>query len=219
MHITSANCGDMLCLYQTGERIRILDVNERTILFERENGRHYATFDRNFNAFTDNDPDRLARFNKNAQLGRTLLAAKIRANGILTDIRPITGNARQEASGVLDVAQQQLSVMEQRIAQERAAETPGRELANAFLSQLYEQGTGSHDTFWGHRVENVSQMTGTFSIDGQRCDYSDAEARLSQVHFKEPHKGLDAQISSADQRRVAAVGQRDLSVSIGPSER
>ena len=219
MHITSANCGDMLCLYQTGERIRILNVDERAITFEREDGQRFATFDRSIDAIVDRDQSRLALFDKNSQLGRTLLAAKLRAHRTLTDVRPINTTAFQEATNIMDVVQQQLHTMDRRMIQERIAETPGKDLAATFLSQLYEQGTGSHDTFWGHRVENVSPATGTFSIDGQRCSYSDAEARLSQVRYKEPHKCLDAQISSANQRRNATPISRDTIVSLEQAER
>lgn len=219
MQITSANCGDMLCLYHSGQRIRILEVDERAVTYLRESGDRYITTQYYFDAFVDTNPDRMARFDENSRLGEAYIAAEKSALKTMLSDPNATDEERQEAQQVLNTVSEQREFMNRRMAGERAAETPGKMLASAFLSALYERGTGSHDTFWGHRVENVSQTTGTVSIDGRHYDYSDAEAHLSQVLFKAPAKGLDAQILSADRRRKAAAASRDATPFADRTER
>ena len=201
MRITSENCGDVLCLYHTGKRIRILEVDSRTITYEQENGQKYGTFEDSANAIVERDPARIALFDKNCKLGRALDAAETKALKILLGGPGIPVAEVKEADETLYSVRKQMKHLDQRMAEERAAELPGKDLAAQFLSNLYEQGTGSHDTFFGHRVENVSQMAGLFSIDGQPFDYTAANEHLSQVRYKKKLKGLDAQISAATHRK------------------
>lgn len=203
MQITAANVGDILCLYQTGKRIKILDVGEDLVTYQQESGARYCTDERHADAFVDRDPQRISMFNQNSRLGQALSAAESKAMKVLLSGRfPLA--EREEANRVLSVVQEQKKTMDQRMMQERKAEIPDRALVRAFLDQLYEMGTGSHDTFFGQRVENLSQTTGSFSINGQRCDFDAALHHLSRNKSPTPERkvGLDAQIARANNRRV-----------------
>lgn len=209
MVITTANTGDLLCLYQTGKRIRILEVVEDMITYQEESGERYATYAHQADAFVDSDSTRRSIFDYNSNVGQALNAAEINA---LKKLFSAPAAERAEADHVLSVIREQKTAFEQRINQEKGRETPSPALAKAFLDQLYEKGTGSHDTFFGRKVENVSSYSGSFSIDGQHCDYHTALQRLSapKAQVKEQKAGLDAQIASAKSRQGRGTGNRPV---------
>jgi hypothetical protein len=49
-----------------------------------------------------------------------------------------------------------------------------KDIIKEFLDNLYEQGTGSHDTFKGIKVKNHSFWTGEFFINNSVYGYDEA---------------------------------------------
>lgn len=205
MKITSDNIGDTLCLYESAKHIRIMDVNPQYVYYATEDGSHYATNEHFVNALLVTDPDRLAAFEENYMLGKTLNAAEYKAVvRILSD----SESERGEADNVLSVVRAQQEHLSSRLASGREKNTPGEALTTQFLSQLSECSSGSHDTFWGHRVQLLSNWTYEFLIDGKTLDYESAKAYLSKVHFaKEPARkpALGDAINAANLRREAST--------------
>lgn len=201
MQITKENIGDVLCLYQTGTCIRIEDVTDRYVYYQQEYGSHYATHEFAADALRIEDPVRIAEFNRNYELGHALESAELAALKTILDGRH-TPEEIQDADIALDGIRAQQKHFHKRLDCERSERTPGLKLANAFASQLYEMGTGSHDTFFGHRVENCSSFSGAISVDGDQFSYEDGIAHLSAVRYQPiPQKQrLDELISSANQR-------------------
>lgn len=204
MRITSVNTGDILCLYQTGKHVKVLDVDDKHVTYLQESGERYATCDHTADAFVDCDPVHTHEFDLNSQLGKALNAAEAKAFKLLLGGNVSRGE-HQEALHMLSSITAQKKEMDKRLYEEHSRRNPGPVLASAFLDQLYEMGSGSHDTFFNHRVENISQMSGTFTIDGQRFDYSSARDHLSKITVQRSQQkaGLDAKISNAESRRNA----------------
>lgn len=201
MQITKENIGDVLCLYQTGTCIRIEDVTDRYVYYQQEYGSRYATHEFTADALRVEDSVRIAAFTRNYELGHALEAAELAALKTILDGLH-TPEEVQDADVTLDDIRSQQKYLHERLDRKRAESTPGPKLAKAFASQLYEMGTGSHDTFFGHRVENCGSFNGAFSIDGKRFSYGDGVAHLSTVRCQPiPQKQrLDELISSANQR-------------------
>lgn len=201
MQITKENIGDVLCLYQTGTCIRIDDVTARYVYYQHEYGSRYATHEFAADALRVEDPARIAAFDRNYELGHALESAELAALKTILDGLH-TPKEIQDADVTLNNIRTQQKHLHARLDRERTASTPGPTLARAFVSQLYEMGTGSHDTFFGHRVENCSSFSGAISVDGDQFSYEDGIAHLSAVRYQPiPQKQrLDELISSANQR-------------------
>lgn len=201
MQITKENIGDVLCLYQTGTCIRIEDVTDRYIYYQQEYGSRYATHEFAADALRVEDPARIAAFDRNYELGHALESAELAALKTILDGLH-TPEEVQEADVTLNSIRAQQEHLHERLDRERAASTPGPELARAFAAQLYEMGTGSHDTLFGHKVENCSGFSGTFCIDGKSFSYDGAVTYMSAVkHMNIPQRQrLDELISSAKGR-------------------
>lgn len=201
MQITKENIGDVLCLYQTGTCIRIEDVTDRYIYYQQEYGSHYATHEFVADALRITDGARIAAFDRNYELGHALESAELAALKTILDGLH-TPEEVQNADVTLNSIRAQQKYLHERLDRELSERTPGPELARAFAAQLYELGNGSHDTLFGHKVENCSGWTGSLSVDGKRFSYDDAVAYMSTVkHLKVPRKQrLDELISSAHQR-------------------
>lgn len=204
MEITKTNIGDVLCLYQTGVCIRIEDVTDRYVYYQQEYGSHYATHEFGADALRVEDPVRIAAFNRNYALGHALDSAELAALKTILDGLH-TPEEVQDARVTLDKIRMQQKHLHGRLDRELAESTPGKELADAFASQLYELAAGSHDTLFGHRVENSGSGSGTFSIDGKCFPYDEAVAYLSTVKYTAVSRKqrLDELISSAHQRTNA----------------
>lgn len=201
MQITKENIGDVLCLYQTGTCIRIEDVTDRYIYYQQEYGSRYATHEFAADALRIEDPARIAAFDRNYELGHALESAELAALKTILDGLH-TPEEVQEADVTLNSIRAQQKHLHERLDRERAASTPGPELARAFAAQLYEMGTGSHDTLFGHRVENRSGFSGTISVDGKQFSYEAGAAYLSSVRYQpvSQKQRLDELISTAKER-------------------
>ena len=60
-----------------------------------------------------------------------------------------------------------------------AAQAKRYNRAKKVIDQLYEMGTGSHDTYKGKKVALSSWWAGTYKINGIEFDYSDAIQELA----------------------------------------
>lgn len=201
MQITKENIGNVLCLYQTGECIRIEDVKDRLIYYQREYGSHYCTHEFTADAFPVTDHARIAVFDRNYELGHALESAELAALKTILDGHHTPEEVKNADVTLNSIRAQQMHLHE-RLDRERAMSTPGPELAGAFASQLYEMGTGSHDTLFGHRVENCSSFNGTISVDGKQLSYENGVAHLSSVRYQpvSQKQRLDEIISTAKER-------------------
>ena len=201
MQIIKENIGDVLCLYQTGTCIRIEDVTDRYVYYQQEYGSRYATHEFAADALRVEDPARIAAFDRNYELGHALESAELAALKTILDGLH-TPKEIQDADVTLNNIRAQQKHLHARLDRERTASTPGPTLARAFVSQLYEMGTGSHDTLFGHRVENCSSFTGTISVDGRQFSFEDGIAHLGDVRYQPiPQKQrLDELISTAKER-------------------
>lgn len=211
MQITKDNVGDTLCLYQSAEHIKILDVTSRYVVFAQEDGTHYVNAAHTADAFPITDPDRVASFERNYSLGKVLNAAKTKAVELVADGRH---RESREASSVLRSVRSQLNHLISRMNVERAQASPGKALAQQFLSQLSSRTAGSHDTFWGHKVWLLSNWTYDFQIDGKKMDYSTAVSYLSKIRLVEQTKNLSLsdKIAMADARRTRNNGSEHRSL-------
>ena len=199
MNISAAHIGALLCLYQTGARIRILSADDLHVTYQAENGEHYTTRGHHFDAFLDPDPVRRDLFDANSQYGLALLSAELGALKVLLS-NPFASRSEQElAERALSIVASQKEELARHINEAQLQEQPSHEHVIAFLDALYEAGTGSHDTFYGQRVENVSQFHGHFQIGSEVLDYGNALLHLSKP--TQPNQGrklnLDTQISQA----------------------
>lgn len=217
MHITAANTGDLLCLYQTGEWVRVLDANDRYVVFQQEDGQRYASNERRVDAFVERDPARISAFNDNCRLGQVLHAAELGALKAKLREERVNGPERCSADRVISIVQEHWEKMF--VEKQQHQEAPSKSVVRAFLSQLYEMGTGSHDTFFGCRVENLSQHHGTFLINGASYDYHAALQFLSSGTREPDRSGshavaagrrvaLNDLIRDADKRKVPAAPDR-----------
>lgn len=199
MNLSTEHMDALLCLYQSGARIRILSVDDLYVTYQAETGEHYTTRDHHFDAFLDPDPIRGNIFDANSQYGYALLSAELGALKVLLS-SPFASRSEQElAERTLSILASQKAELARRIKETYLQEQPSPELIRAFLDELYEAGTGSHDTFYGRRVENVSQYLGQFQIGSQALDYHSALLFLSRP--PQPNQSrkptLDTQISQA----------------------
>lgn len=214
MHITAANTGDLLCLYQTGEWVRVLDANDAYVVFQREDGERYASNQRHVDAFVERDPTRISIFNDNCRLGQVLHAAELGALKARLREHPGTEVERCSADRVIAIVQEHWDKTFMQKQSRQREGIPGKALARAFLDQLYEMGTGSHDTFFGRKVENMSQHFGRFLINGATFDYDSALLHLSHSTMVREMPGagrrtpLDAQIQSASKRKTPTMSER-----------
>ena len=193
MVVTKSNIGDVFCLYQTGQHIKILDVADGCVDYLHETEGHITTNNTQFDALVEKDPVRLALFEQNVKLSQTLYKAEYSA---LTKI--YNGQEPMDAQGVLNMVREQQRQLDTRVQQQN----PSLAVTKDFLSVLYELGTGSHDTFFGHRVANLSQTTGQFSVDGEPFDYSTAQERLSSIRTPQQTKttSLDSLLRGVAQK-------------------
>lgn len=200
MQITRENIGDTLCLYASAKCIRILDVSPQYVDYATEDGYHYATKEHSVDAIPVTNSERLAVFDENYKLGRTLNAAEYKAFVGLFDG---TKKENSAVNNVLSTIKEQQRFLDSRLHSDRGRTAPGEALANEFLSQLSERSSGSHDTFWGHKIKLISNWSYEFEINGKVMDYATAKDYLSQVRFSEPTKklSLDDKIREAGNRR------------------
>lgn len=215
MQITNENVGDTLCLYEKAKYIRILDVNPQYVYYATEDGSHYATSERFADALLVTDPDRLAVFEENYMLGKALNAAEYKAFvHMFSDSEPERG----EADNVLSVVRAQQEHLSSRLSSDRKKNVPGEALTAQFLSQFSERSSGSHVTFWGHKVQLLSSWTYEFLIDGKTMSYETAKDYLSKVQLcTEPTRkpSLSDTINAANIRRETSASPdivRDASV-------
>lgn len=201
MQITKANIGDVLCLYQTGECIRIEDIVLNYIHYQREYGSHYATHEFTADALRVEDPVRIASFDRNYELGKALSAAELAAQRTMYDGFHSAEDVHEASVSLQHIHAQQKYLMD-RLDKERFSLAPGTALAKAFLSQLYEMGSGSHDIFFGHKVENRSSGFNDFFVDGRHFSYEDCVKHLSAIKCRQVSRTsrLDDLISCAKQR-------------------
>jgi len=201
MHLTQEHIGKVLCLYQTGERIRITSVDPSYVQYEREYGSHYAAHSHTADAFIEPDAERCAMFERNYKLGYALVSAEVKAQSIIHGAES-TPEMVSEAQHTLGVVHSQQKHLMDNIDRFNAQEPPHPELVSAFLSQLYELGNGSHDTFFGHRVESISSHTAAFRVDGRAMDFDVAMDHLCEQTLQPRSKSsLDNIIHQADNRR------------------
>lgn len=201
MHLTQEHIGKVLCLYQTGERIRITAVDPSYVQYEREYGSHYAAHPHTADAFIEPDAERCAVFERNYKLGYVLVSAELKAQSIIhgAESTPEMVASAQHTLGVIHSQQKHLMDNIDRLI---ATQRPHPELVSSFLSQLYELGNGSHDTFFGHRVESISSHTAAFRVDGRAMDYDMALDHLCEQTLQQRRKpALDDIIHKADNRR------------------
>ena len=200
MVIAKENIGDVLCLYQKGEYIRISDVTPASVSYVTEAGDHYTTRDLRLDALPEYDPDRIAQFETNAMLGNVLYNAEMSARR-----RLIAHEEPGQASRVLDIVRSEQENLSDRLSRRR----PDRALASSFIEELHERGTGSRDQFFGHRVENVSRYMSRFSIDGKtfECDAAKEVLCAPGMVRTNTKTGLDALIQNADGRRANKPSQ------------
>lgn len=204
MHLTDSNTGNIIFLYQTGERIKIDSITDDHISIIMENGSQYTTKDRFIEGIIDDDPSSTAIFENNALIGKGLNAARASAlKKLLSDITP---EEKQEADLVWKSTEKQLEHLNSRIQNSRNVAT--KKLVDTFLSELYERGAGSHDYFMGHRVEVSSSWTGEFKIDGEVYDIESASELLLRqgrgqisAEATKSNKPLSEIISNAESRQ------------------
>lgn len=201
MQITKENIGAVLCLYQTGECIRIEDVKDRLIHYQREYGSNYTTHEFTADALPVTDPTRIADFNRNYEFGHALESAELAARKTILDGLHTPEEVR-DAQITLNHIQAQQKHFHARLDRDLSRRHPGPELARAFATQLYNMGEGAHDTLFGHDVENCRGHFGDFFTDNKRFYFLEAVSYLSYVNFIEiPQKSrLDELISSAKER-------------------
>lgn len=205
MNISAEHIGELLCLYHTGERIRILSADDLHVTYQAETGEHYTTRDHHFDAFLDPDPIRGNIFDANSQYGYALLSAELGALKVLLS-SPFASRSEQElAERTLSILASQKAELARRIKETYLQEQPSPEFIRAFLDELYESGTGSHDTFYGRRVENISQFHGRFQVGTQVFDYDAALQHLSRATLPNQNRkpNLNTQIFQASIRRNA----------------
>lgn len=201
MHLTQDHIGKVLCLYQTGERIRIQKIDQSYVYYEREYGSHYVAHPHTADAFIEPDAERCATFERNYKLGYVLVSAELKAQRMIHGGES-TPEMVAEGQHMLEVIHGQQKYLMDTIDHLNATERPHPELVSAFLSQLYELGNGSHDTFFGHRVESISSHTAAFRVDGRAMDYDTALDHLCEQALQPRSKSsLDDIIHKADNRR------------------
>ena len=201
MHLTQEHIGKVLCLYQTGERIRITAVDQSYVHYEREYGSHYVSHSHTADAFIEPDAVRCTSFERNYKLGNVLVSAELKAHRMIHGGES-TPEMVAEGQRMLGVIHSQQKHLMDNIDRLNATECPHPALVSAFLSQLYELGNGSHDTFFGHRVESISSHTAIFRVDGQALDYDLAMGHLCEQTLQPRSKSsLDDIIHKADNRR------------------
>lgn len=204
MNITPENVGDILCYYETGKRIRIQEVSDNFVFFKSETGETFTMRDFSADVLPEKDADRISRFEANIRIGEALNLSEKKALSVIAAGNAVSSQEREDAERVLKVVDEQRDNITKRLNLELEQNPIGKGLAEAFMSNLYEQGTGSHDTILGHRVENISQHSGLFKIDGKMCDYATAVSVLSQLKkasTQERKPGIDSIIKSAASRQ------------------
>ncbi len=216
MHVNESNTGNIIFMYQTGERVKIDSVTDEHISIIKENGTQYLTKDRYIEGIIDDDPSSTAIFENNALIGKGLNAARASAlKKLLSDISP---EEKQDADLVWKSTEKQLEHLNARIAEAR--NVANKKLVYQFLSDLYERGSGSHDYFMGHRVEVSSSWNGEFKIDGKLCDIETAADLLftqgrDQIGAEaiKANKPLAEIISSAESRQRSADSSQANAIS------
>lgn len=202
MDITPRNIGDVLCLYATAECVRITDINGNHIYYDREYGSSYMTSAQTADAFIVTDPDRIAVFSRNCDLGKVLLHAELAAmNDLLSS--DCTGQELEEAGKSLDTTRGHQHDLFTRIDAYRATWTPGIDHAQAYLANLAKKKAAS--MFWGIPVSHTRSPGGQdlFFVNGKALDHQKAATVLGLTCYREPERKmhLDGQIRFARSRR------------------
>lgn len=202
MDITPHNIGDVLCLYATAECVRITDIKGHHVYYDKEYGSSYMTPAQTADAFIVTDPDRLAVFSRNCDLGKVLLHAELGAmNDLLSS--DCTDQELAEASQSLDTTRRHQHDLFTRIDTYRATWTAGIPQAQAYLTDLALQKAAS--MFWGIPVSHKRSSSGKdlFFVNGKALDRQKAATVLGLIRYCEPERKmhLDGQIRSARSRR------------------
>ena len=202
MEITRNHIGEVICLYPTAECVRIQDVSDRYVFYEKEFGSSYATYAHTADGFCITDPARLEIFDSNCRLGKVLLNAELAAMEDLLS----NSNTDEEimmASASLEKTHRHQHVLHERIDTQRNTWSAGQNIADKYLQERLN-GKGS-EIFWGRKVELLHATDGTdlFRIDGRTFYPAHAAKYLSSVQYHEPERklALDAQIRTAGSRR------------------
>ena len=202
MDITPRNIGDVLCLYATAECVRITDIKGHHIYYDREYGSSYMTPAQTADAFVVTDPDRLAVFSQNCDLGKVLLHAELAAmNDLLSS--DCTDQELEAAGKSLDTTRRHQHALFTRIDAYRATWTAGIPHAHAYLADLARKQAAS--LFWGIPVSHTRSHAGKdlFYVNGNALDHQKAATVLGLSCYREPERKmhLDGQIRSARSRR------------------
>ena len=174
MIFTSEHVGNVFCLYQTGNYIKVLNVKNGVLDYQRESGEHFVSNELCFDALEEKDQSRVALFERHAALGHILYCTEFSA--IQKTIFEQDQDEKDVADKLLASVHRQQNFFDARVKRQ----PPSEMLTDDFLSALYRQGIGSHDTFYGHTVENQSQGTPRFLIDGKFFGYNEARSTLSR---------------------------------------
>ena len=202
MEITRNHIGEVICLYPFAECVRIQDVTDRYVFYEKEFGSSYATYAHTADGFCVTDPARLEMFDQNCSLGKVLLNAELAAMEDLLS-NATTDEEITMASESLENTRRHQHVLFERIDAQRNVWNAGQSIAGQYIQErLNSKGS---EFFWGRKVEHLHASNGAdlFRIDGRTYDPKHAVAYLSGLLYREPERklALDAQIRTAGSRR------------------
>ena len=209
MDISLNNVGDVCCLYETGERICIKDVDDNFVTYETENGETFISKNFIFPVIVEEDPERITRFKDNNLYGKALHRCEEKALRTLAFGNIADESERSVVNRILDMVKEQRILLNYRLKSEVHNFAPGAHLAQSFLSQLYKKGPGAEESFFGRRISNIGSPVTGVKIDGFSCSFKDAGIMLS--HSPKPQLVKDKKVSLGNMIANASSRKSTLS--------
>lgn len=206
MNLNFVSRGTLLCMYQTGDYVKLIGHPRGFCLLETENGEHYYLRPpqaADIHCTKSTEPARNASFTNNAALGYALRSAEEAATRILSEgTAPL--EEREAAKRAVTSIQELQHSVDQRIRAARAQATVDAETIRTFLDELKDSPKRT-DIFLGHDVSLIGSTK--LLIDGTQFDFQAGTAYLSSLTPKVKGKSLDELLKAASAQSEKSSGR------------
>lgn len=202
MVVTQDYIGDVICLFDNGERFMVNHISDNLLFYQSEDGARGCMAVHSVKGGVERDAKRIESFHKNVALVNVLDAAETAARHRLISAR---GNEmeRTEAERVLNVTKEQRHTYLARLRGERETICPGTALAGQFLDALHTEQPGCSAMFFGVAVQRQNGSEPSFRINGGVYSTEDAASYLGAISLNRRERQIVfSDLLSSAQRRA-----------------
>ena len=198
MIILRDHIGEIICEYESGLRFLIQNVSDRFLYCQKENGGSECIAAHHIAGGIEREESRVTSFHDNLALAQALDAAEMAALRRLVPGHYDTLD-QQEVARVLEIVDNQRTILESRLVSERRETTAGPALAEQFIEELEGIGSSATRVFFGSEVTCVQKGTSYLLDDLEVTSRQALKSHLSALSVQRSHTAqtFEEKLSSA----------------------